>query len=115
MVGRDAISSLVNVAQRSEADVISANNVVFDDNTKAIIPHSDKLYDDNDRAPSVNGTAWNKLVKTNFLKENNLYFEEGILHEDDVWTFKLMSLSPVLATISQSTYAYRVREALDYD
>ena len=33
--------------------------------------------------------AWGKLYKKSFLEHNNLYFKEGILHEDDHMSFKV--------------------------
>ena len=51
-------------------------------------------------------TAWNKLVRRDFLQENRLYFEEGILHEDSLWTFQLMSRLPSLTLLPEVTYCY---------
>lgn len=53
-------------------------------------------------------TAWNKLVRREFLLKNKLYFEKGIYHEDCLWTFQLISLLPSLAVLSDSTYCYSV-------
>lgn len=33
-------------------------------------------------------TAWNKLILTEFVLENNLYFTEGIIYEDILWLFQ---------------------------
>ena len=30
-------------------------------------------------------TAWSFICKTEFIKNNNLYFEKGLLHEDELW------------------------------
>lgn len=51
-------------------------------------------------------TAWNKLIRRDFLLKNKLYFEKGIYHEDCLWTFLLISVLPSLAIISDSTYCY---------
>lgn len=53
-------------------------------------------------------TAWNKLVRRDFLLQNKLYFEKGIYHEDCLWTFQLISVLPSLAIISDNTYCYSV-------
>jgi len=34
--------------------------------------------------------AWNKLLKKSFLEENQLFFIEGLLFEDEPWTFLMM-------------------------
>lgn len=37
--------------------------------------------------PKIPVNAWNKLIKKKFLLENNLYFLENIIHEDEHWMF----------------------------
>lgn len=106
----DAISLLLNKAHESKADIVSANNIMFIDESKEIVQHSDILYTDSNNASALNSTAWNKLVKKDFILNNNLYFDEKILHEDDVWSFKIKHLRPHYATCSETTYAYRVRQ-----
>lgn len=34
--------------------------------------------------------AWNKLVKREFIFEHHLFFKEGLVHEDELWTFQIM-------------------------
>ncbi len=109
LIGERAISKLLAKAIKTNADVVSANNIMIEDQTKLVRPHSDNLYQDSDSVSELNSTAWNKLVKTSFIKNNDLIFEDGILHEDDLWCFKLMHSKPAIATISDVTYAYRVR------
>ncbi|WP_418697887.1 glycosyltransferase family 2 protein [Bacteroides sp.] len=50
--------------------------------------------------------AWNKLVNRSFLLQNNLYFQEGIVHEDDLWSFKLACLAQRMAVVNVTTYFY---------
>lgn len=54
--------------------------------------------------------AWNKLIKTRFLKTNKLYFLEGIVHEDDHWSFILACTANSLFVVKEKTYLYRIRE-----
>lgn len=51
-------------------------------------------------------TAWNKLIKRNFLLENKLYFEKGIYHEDALWTLQVVSVLPSLCLVPKVTYCY---------
>ena len=55
-------------------------------------------------------TAWNRLVKRSFLVENNLFFKEGILHEDELWNFQLALKLSNVAFCKRDTYYYRIRE-----
>ncbi len=50
----------------------------------------------------VNGV--NKLIKCEFLKRNNLYFKEGIIHEDEHWMFYLVQKLSSMAFIFKPTY-----------
>lgn len=50
--------------------------------------------------------AWNKLVNRNYLLLNKLYFKEGIVHEDDLWSFKLACTSQSMAVVNTTTYYY---------
>ena len=53
-------------------------------------------------------TAWNRLVRRDFLLEKGLLFEEGMIHEDELWTFFLAKHLQKLAFCFEDTYVYRV-------
>ena len=53
--------------------------------------------------------AWNKLLKTDFIKENNLLFKEGIIFEDQQWMWFLVKYIKSMAFIFQTTYIYYIR------
>ena len=55
--------------------------------------------------------AWNKLCRREFLMENNLFFEEGLLHEDVIWSFKVACKAASMYVVKQPTYIYSIREA----
>ncbi|KIA85051.1 glycosyl transferase family 2 [Kaistella solincola] len=48
----------------------------------------------------------NKLIKTEFLKENNLYFKPGIYAQDELWTFQCMLKMSTIAIHHGITYTY---------
>lgn len=54
--------------------------------------------------------AWNKLCRTEFLKENMLYFQEGLIHEDELWSFQLACTATKIYGINKITYFYIIRE-----
>jgi len=55
-------------------------------------------------------TAINKLIKRSFVLKNNLFFKEGIIHEDEHWSFFLSKvLTRISIVSSQNTYVYRIR------
>ena len=55
--------------------------------------------------------AWNKLCNRQFLLNNNLYFVEGLLHEDVVWTFMVACKAQSLCVLNHPTYVYNIRQA----
>ncbi len=57
---------------------------------------------------SIPVTAWNKLIRRDFLLENNLFFTEGIYHEDSLWTFQLFARLNNCVVIPRQTYKYSI-------
>ena len=55
--------------------------------------------------------AWNKLCRRDFLLSNDLYFEEGVLHEDVIWSFKLSCKANSMFVVQKPTYKYNIRTA----
>jgi glycosyltransferase involved in cell wall biosynthesis len=53
--------------------------------------------------------AWSKLWKTQFLRDNNIKFPEGICFEDNVVHWNALLQHPKLAVVPEQFYWYRVR------
>lgn len=51
--------------------------------------------------------AQNRLIKRDFLIKNNLFFKEGIIHEDNHWTFFLAKHLTRMAFCKKRIYYYR--------
>lgn len=54
--------------------------------------------------------AWNKLVRKDFLIQNNLLFKEGQIFEDSLWTFFVMKHLTHLFLVPDVTYFYYLRQ-----
>lgn len=52
--------------------------------------------------------VWNKIYNRNFLLKNNLFFQEGIIHEDDLFTRKCFFLAKKVKYVDKYHYYYRV-------
>lgn len=50
--------------------------------------------------------AWNKLIKRDVLMRHHILFEEGILYEDQCWSYLLFSKVLSILLLSQVTYVY---------
>lgn len=54
-------------------------------------------------------TVWLGLYRREFLLNNNLYFEKDLLHEDEMWTQKVLVLASKVKYVQESLYCYRIR------
>ncbi len=54
--------------------------------------------------------ACNKLVKREIFTTNNCYFKEGILHEDNLWSFQLALCARSMAVTNEVTYIYHIHQ-----
>ena len=50
--------------------------------------------------------AWNKMIKRDVLLKHQIFFEEGILYEDQCWSYQLFSKVSSVLLLSQVTYVY---------
>lgn len=107
------ISRLMQGAQGCDADFITGNYIVTGGNRKpprlnlptGIVSDNTAIIDALYREQWY-VAVWNKLIKTDFIRRHNLYFEPGIIHEDDLWTFKLATKARSMAAVNEDTYVY---------
>ena len=52
--------------------------------------------------------AWNKLIKRDFVIRNNLFFMDGIIHEDLHWMFYVAKCVKKYAFIPENTYIHYI-------
>lgn len=55
------------------------------------------------------GSAWNKLYKAKFIYDNSILFEEGLIHEDVLWTFNIVQKTSKIGVVPEETYFYKIR------
>ena len=55
--------------------------------------------------------AWNKLCRRDLLINNNLFFKEGLIHEDVHWTFMVACKAQSLYVVKRPVYNYYVRSS----
>lgn len=110
----DCIEKLVSLAIKyPNADLIQGNTVT---GSKELMPVSYKTkapeYCDNREMleelllSTTITTAWNKLIKSSFLKDNKLYFPIGIIMEDTYWSYFLVKKVKAAAFTNDQTYYY---------
>ena len=50
------------------------------------------------------------FTKRSFIQERQLFFEEGIVHEDELWCTKTLVYAPKVSVVDVFHYFYRIRE-----
>lgn len=50
--------------------------------------------------------AWNKLIRREVLLEHHIEFFEGILFEDNLWSYQLLSCITTIVLLPRATYFY---------
>lgn len=51
-----------------------------------------------------------KLCNLAFIKKNHLLLEEGLIHEDELWSFQLACLAHSMFVVNRESYIYKIRE-----
>ena len=96
-------------------DIVLGNS--FDNRLKEEIMHLDTdvpyLIDNSDESAlrkllsrELYHTSWNKLVKRSFFTEQNLYFQGGIINEDQLWSYLLFRQIRNVLVMPNITYIY---------
>lgn len=114
----DCIAKLVDLAMIYKPDFViggikSFGSDTFIDHDLSILPiyvsadfnqlsslyFDDKWYE----------MACNKLIEKQFILDNSLFFYDGILHEDTLWSFLLALSAKSMCVCPESTYLYYIR------
>ena len=54
--------------------------------------------------------AVNKLCNIDFIRNEKLYFKEGLINEDELWSFQVACTAQSMYVINECTYIYKIRE-----
>lgn len=55
-------------------------------------------------------TVWTNVYDVNFLRENNITFEKGLLHEDEDWFPRIMLEATRVKYVDYAFYLYMIRD-----
>ena len=113
-ISPDCLEKLVAEAEHTEAEMVVGNiNVIGDDKWIPRLKQKELLAGDDCFHAFLQGKyymmAWNKLVRRDFLEQNNISFVEGLIHEDCAWSFTVACLASKVAFVHDETYNYLVR------
>lgn len=113
------VSHLVQKMCSTDADIVAGNyQRVYDKNHRIISSRysQEKIFTGNSEVIESYGngdipiTAWNKLIKKEFITRYSLLFKEGILHEDELWTFNTVLAANSIVLTGRTTYNYYIQE-----
>lgn len=114
----DALGKLMKPLEDQHYDLVVGDYVTYPNpvtSSMLVLPEGPVMGQKNILRTYAQGLwyvmAWNKLCSREFLMENNLFFEEGLLHEDVIWTFKVACKAASMYVVKQPTYIYSIREA----
>lgn len=110
------IETLLNIADKhGGVDLLPALYIRENNDMEQFGCHSFPEFSDNrslikrslldyDKIPV---TAANRLIRRELITENNLFFKEGIIHEDNYWSFFLAKYVKRMAFCAEKLYYYR--------
>lgn len=111
----NCLNIMFDSAEKYDADLVQGSYDSDVPYMEQFSKHSLPLFSDNH--PFIKRTllnydvnpvmAQNRLVKKNIIVDNNLFFKEGIIHEDHYWTFFLAKVITRICFIKEKTYYYR--------
>lgn len=114
----DALAKLMKPLEDQHYDLVVGDYITYPNSVASsmlVLPEGPVMGQENILQTYAQGLwyvmAWNKLCRREFLMENNLFFEEGLLHEDVIWTFKVACKAASMYVVKQPTYIYSIREA----
>lgn len=111
----NCLNAMFDAAVKYDADLVQGSYISDVPYMEQFSKQSQPLFSDNH--PFIKRTlldydvnpvmAQNRLVKKNIIVDNNLFFKEGIIHEDNYWTFFLAKVISRICFIKEKTYYYR--------
>ena len=113
----DCIEKLASKAMEEDSiEMVQGSHVRINKGEKELFVSENMVIIGNDEVRNhflnwrnINYCAWNKLLKKSFIVENGLYFREGIVSEELLWTFYLIKHLKKACLCKDITYHYKLR------
>ncbi|MBQ7631951.1 MAG: glycosyltransferase family 2 protein [Paludibacteraceae bacterium] len=114
----DCISTLTAPLKERDYDIVLGDlkmfgkprNIIFLPQEEGAIIGNEAIFGRFYAPRMIYVMACNKLVKLSWIREHNLTFLEGQLHEDELWTYKCCCAIQSLYVSRNITYYYRIHE-----
>lgn len=116
----DALQTLLGVAERDKVDMVIGGVAKYHDQDGRLetpenhgkVMAIERIGVDISKAPELfhSVTSWNKLIRTDFVKDRGLIFKTTPRIYEDMLTYKWYLSGARISTISKVTYFYRQRD-----
>lgn len=112
-------SYMLNTIEKSGSDIITGHVRRFDEQGRVWVPElhqrsilGDFTHTNLEEHPELvwDASSWNKLYRLSFLRENALYFPEGVLYEDFPMVNPAFAKADGIDVITKVVYMWRVRQ-----
>jgi len=109
------VDSLNSEDKCSRVDVVMGNSFLCKNGKKAMLFETEEpvLYENSDETALKNllnrfifHTAWNKLIRLDFLLKYDIFFEKGIIDEDLLWSYFIFLYANSVLVVPRVTYVY---------
>ena len=114
-LSENCLEKLYNLAYQKDLDIVIGENLIIGDTTKYVKSgiNEEIVYGNSEilrlfTSGKWYNVVWNKLVKRAIVTENQLFFKEGYIFEDELWTFSLATKVNSLGVIHDATYFYKI-------
>ncbi len=109
-ISSDYFTSAFHTIQTNAVDITILNCVLYYNSKKLkqTTHYEDKFFN-NDTKFSFEfiGTVWNNIFRIDFIKSNNLLFDNQLTHGEDVlFTYESLFLADTIATVKTGMYYY---------
>ncbi len=113
----NCIKELTAPLKISQYDVVIGGiKTIGDDNLHEVLKLKldNTELNENEIGRSYLKRSWNmmaqaKLYNKNFLKREHLTFKEGLIHEDELWSFQIACLAKKITIVNSDVYLYYIR------
>lgn len=116
-ISLNALSLMINMAEENNLQLVLGEYYKINEEKKKYIQVDlkENLITDNETALNQYANlkwyniACNKLLLTDFVRNNELYFKEGYIFEDELWSFMLATKVERMGVVREALYNYYAR------
>lgn len=107
---------LESIGEKKDIDIVMGDKVttrehkrfaILDGNKPVLLDNSDESVLRKLLRRELYHNSWNKFVNRDFVINNNILFEKGLISEDILWSYLLFRQAKRIIIIPEVTYIYR--------